>query len=61
MCIRDRQEGVSVEVCGREVLYRFFESLLEEGEGTSLTAHHGDDNAETMLMNLCLLYTSRCV
>lgn len=47
-----QQEGVSVEVCGREVRYRFFESLLEEGEGTILTAHHGDDNAETMLMNL---------
>ena len=30
-----QQEGVSVEVCGREVRYRFFESLLEEGEAPS--------------------------
>lgn len=48
---RERRQGL--EECGREVRYGFFASLaLGEGDRI-LTAHNADDNAETVLLNLC--------
>lgn len=41
---------VSVQVAARELRYDWFSMLLEKG-GWLLTAHHADDNIETVLMN----------
>ncbi len=43
------QTKQSLELCGREVRYRFFESLNTD---KTATAHTGSDVVETMLMNL---------
>ena len=59
-----RERGQGVEECGRQVRYRFFQSLAPGEEDRILTAHNAGDNAETVLLHLCrgcLLYTSRCV
>ncbi len=40
----------STELCGRELRYRFFESLHTD---KIATAHTGSDVVETMLMNIC--------
>lgn len=45
--------GMGVEECGRWERYRFFESLAPNGDDRILTAHHKDDQAETVLLNLC--------
>ncbi len=46
------EEKVSVQVAARELRYAYFERLLlTENYTRLLTAHHSDDNAETMLMN----------
>lgn len=46
-------EGFSLEEAARVLRYRFLEEIrLQEGFATILTAHHADDNAETMLFNL---------
>jgi len=43
---------VSVQVAARELRYRWFESMIREGAARwILTAHHLDDNIETMLMH----------
>jgi tRNA(Ile)-lysidine synthase len=43
---------VSIQVAARELRYAYFEELLSaEKYARILTAHHADDNAETMLMN----------
>lgn len=47
------QGGMGLEECGRAVRYRFFQSLLTGEDDRILTAHTADDNAETMLLNLC--------
>lgn len=47
------QSGMGLEECGRSVRYRFFQSLLTGEDDRILTAHTADDNAETMLLNLC--------
>ena len=44
-----KEQGVSVETCGREERYRFFHSLHAD---KIAVAHHADDQAETMLMHL---------
>lgn len=47
------ENNESVELCGRRLRYRFFEELACELEGAKIaTAHHGDDNAETVLWHL---------
>ena len=47
------QRGMGLEECGRAVRYEFFQSLLTGENDRILTAHNADDNAETMLLNLC--------
>lgn len=46
--------GLTVEEAGRELRYAFLrETARQKKAGLILTAHHADDNAETMLLNLC--------
>lgn len=45
------ESGESLEVCGRNERYKFFQSLA--GEGVKIaTAHNANDNAETVLFNI---------
>jgi tRNA(Ile)-lysidine synthase len=44
-------EGVGLEAAAREVRYAAFKELMQEGD-VLLTAHHADDQAETLLLNL---------
>ena len=47
------REGLSTEEAARQLRYDFLEQTRQEaGLGCILTAHHADDNAETMLLNL---------
>jgi len=47
-----KKEGLSIEAAGRKIRYEFFLSLLEQYKADSvLTAHHSDDNLETVLLN----------
>lgn len=47
------QEGLSVEEAARRLRYDFLNRAAEGGGFDAiLTAHHADDNAETMLLNL---------
>lgn len=49
-----RAEKISVETAARKFRYECFEKLLKEGKADVIaTAHHADDNAETVLFNLC--------
>ncbi|MEA4992852.1 MAG: tRNA lysidine(34) synthetase TilS, partial [Oscillibacter sp.] len=49
-----REEGLSVEEAARRLRYAFLEEAAAKRNGSViLTAHHADDNAETMLLNLC--------
>lgn len=43
--------GKSVEMVARELRYEWFHSLCPEADYV-VTAHHADDNAETLLLNL---------
>ena len=44
---------VSIQVAARELRYKWFQELIEENKFNKLlTAHHADDNIETILMNL---------
>ena len=46
-------EGLSAEEAARKLRYGFLEETARrEGFDAILTAHHADDNAETMLLNL---------
>lgn len=46
-------EGLSIEEAARKLRYAFLEETArQEGFDAILTAHHADDNAETMLLNL---------
>lgn len=48
------EKKVSIQVAARELRYAWFEELLHEQKANYLlTAHHADDNAETVLMNFC--------
>ena len=48
-----RAEGMSVEEAGRFLRYQFlFQTADREGAGGVAVAHHADDQAETILMNL---------
>lgn len=43
---------LSIEAAGRKIRYEFFLSLLKKYKAdTILTAHHSDDNLETVLLN----------
>lgn len=46
-----KNEGVGVEEAGRRIRYRFFRELAGQS-GVVLTAHHADDQVETILLNL---------
>ena len=47
-----REKGVSIEMAARELRYGWFEQLLLENDYAGiLTAHHGDDQVETILLN----------
>lgn len=47
----DRRSGSGIEAAARAARYAVFESLLQQGDFL-LTAHHRDDQAETLLLNL---------
>ena len=48
-----KEEGVSVEMAARELRYNWFAQLCEDyGYAAVVTAHHADDNAETMILNM---------
>jgi tRNA(Ile)-lysidine synthase len=42
---------VSIQVAARELRYSWFAELMKENDNKLLTAHHADDNIETILMN----------
>ena len=45
--------GVSIEMAARDLRYGWFGQLCEEyGYAAVVTAHHADDNAETMVLNM---------
>ena len=47
------ETGRTVEEAARQLRYKFLEETRRrEGFGCILTAHHADDSAETMLLNL---------
>lgn len=46
------EKNISIQVAARELRYAFFHELIERKQADHiLTAHHADDNAETILMN----------
>ena len=47
------KRGVGTEECGRQVRYQFFARLAPGEDDRILTAHNAEDNAETMILNLC--------
>ena len=48
-----QERGQSLEEAGRQARYRFFARLAHETNATAvLVAHHADDQAETVLLNL---------
>jgi len=48
------RDGQSIQVTARKLRYEWFEALRSEhAYAAILTAHHADDVAETMLINLC--------
>ena len=47
------ENGVSIEMAARELRYRWFGELCQEhGYRAVVVAHHADDNAETMVLNM---------
>lgn len=46
-----KDSGKSVEMVARELRYEWFQTLCPEADYV-VTAHHADDNAETLLLNL---------
>ena len=47
------ENGVSIEMAARELRYRWFGELCEEhGYEAVVVAHHADDNAETLILNM---------
>lgn len=46
-------KGISIEMAARDLRYEWFDKLLHEHKAQAIAvAHHADDSAETMLMNL---------
>lgn len=47
-----RNENISEELAGRKIRYEFFEKIMrEKAIECTATAHHKNDNAETIIMN----------
>jgi tRNA(Ile)-lysidine synthase len=46
------QNKLSVQMAARQLRYKWFEELLSRGYRFVATAHHSNDNAETILLNL---------
>ena len=47
------ENGISIEMAARELRYRWFGELCQEhGYQAVVVAHHADDNAETMVLNM---------
>ena len=47
------ENGVSIEMAARELRYKWFGELcMEHGYAAVVVAHHADDNAETMVLNM---------
>lgn len=52
-CSYASENGLSIEMAARELRYRWFAGLCEEyGYDAVVTAHHADDNAETLVLNI---------
>lgn len=48
-----KEKGISIEMAARDLRYQWFEEMLRERRATSLcVAHHKQDQAETLLLNL---------
>ena len=51
------EHKVGIQVAARQLRYAFFNTILQPNSNTKYdyiaTAHHANDNAETVLMNLC--------
>ena len=47
-----KESGKSVEMVARDLRYHWFEEVGQD-YGFIVTAHHANDNAETLLLNLC--------
>ena len=48
-----KAEGISIEMAARQLRYDWFEEMRTATEATAIAvAHHRDDNAETLLLNL---------
>ena len=48
-----REQAISLEMAAREQRYEFFHQLLDTGNYIAVAvAHHRDDNAETILLNI---------
>jgi tRNA(Ile)-lysidine synthase len=49
-----RDHRISIQVAARELRYRWLEEMRVKSQSVSIaTAHHRDDNVETILMNFC--------
>jgi tRNA(Ile)-lysidine synthase len=49
-----RERKVSLETAARDFRYQCFQDVLSQGKADFIaTAHHADDNAETVLFRLC--------
>lgn len=46
-----KSEHLSIQAAARALRYRWFDELLAAGHSFVLTAHHADDNIETVAMN----------
>lgn len=47
------KKGVSIEMAARQLRYTWFEEMRQQLQATAIAvAHHKDDNAETLLLNL---------
>lgn len=52
-CVYAAEHKMGLEEGARAVRYRFFDEILQSGAADLIcTAHHADDNAETLLFNL---------
>jgi tRNA(Ile)-lysidine synthase len=49
-----KQQGISTQMAARDLRYAWFENIrIENNYDFIATAHHQDDNLETILLNLC--------